>query len=73
MLETACIVAFFGFVRCGEFSVKQANTFDSSVHVCVFDVMLALLKLKNEKQTLSGKEYLYNYTRLTIIYGPFRL
>jgi hypothetical protein len=31
MLETASIVAFFGFVRCGEFSVKQANTFDSSI------------------------------------------
>jgi hypothetical protein len=28
---------------------------------------------QNQKQTLSGKEYLYNYTRLTIIYAPFRL
>ena len=77
MLETACIVAFFGFLRCGEFTVKQANTFDSSVNLCVFDVIFnenyALLKLKNEKQTLSGKEYLYNYTRLTIMYAPFRL
>ena len=77
MLETACIVAFFGFLRCGEFTLKQANTFDSSVHLCVFDLNFyenyALLKLKNQKQTLSGKEYLYNYTRLTIIYAPFRL
>ena len=77
MLETACIVAFFGFLRCGEFTVKQANFLDNSVHLCVFDVILyenyALLKHKNQKQTLSGKEYLYNYPRLTIIYAPFRL
>lgn len=53
MLETACIVAFFGFLRCGEFTVKQANTFDSSVHLCVSDVIFyenyALLKLKESK------------------------
>ena len=47
------IVAFFCFLRCGEFTVKQANTFDSSVHLCVSDVFFyencALLKLKESK------------------------
>ena len=46
-------VAFCGFLRCGEFTVKQVNTVDSSVHLCVSDVIFyenyALLKLKESK------------------------
>ena len=45
--------SIFCFLRCGEFTVKQANTFDSSVHLCVSDVFFyencALLKLKESK------------------------
>lgn len=51
LLETACVVAFFGFLRCGEFTIK--NTFDSSVHLCVNDLSIfqdyAVLTLKTSK------------------------
>ena len=36
MLETACTLAFCGFLRCGEFCTN--HTFDSSLHMCVNDV-----------------------------------
>jgi len=36
--------SIFCFLRCGEFTVKQANTFDSSVHLCV-SVVFFLRKL----------------------------
>ncbi|CAC5363321.1 unnamed protein product [Mytilus coruscus] len=37
MLETACIVAFHGFLRCGEFTVDNASNFDSESNLCVSD------------------------------------
>ena len=33
VLQTACVVAFFGFLRCGEFTCR-AN-FDSNIHLCI--------------------------------------
>lgn len=51
MLETACTIAFFGFLRCGEFTVK--SQFDPSIDLCVSDLILstecALLTLKQSK------------------------
>ncbi|XP_021348407.1 uncharacterized protein LOC110447193 [Mizuhopecten yessoensis] len=51
LLETVCIVAFFGFLRCGEFTVK--SKFDSSIHLCVKDLAIlqdcVILTLKCSK------------------------
>ncbi|CAC5425910.1 unnamed protein product [Mytilus coruscus] len=51
MLETACTVAFFGFLRCGEFTVSKH--FDSTVNLSVTDVEIldsyAIVHLKTSK------------------------
>lgn len=51
MLETACIVAFFGFLRCGEFTVNKP--FDCHANLCVKDLVVTeecvLLHLKRSK------------------------
>lgn len=50
-IETACIVAYFGFLRCGEFTCGA--TFNSSFNLCVGDVTFAgdhlILMLKTSK------------------------
>ena len=38
MLEAACTIAFFGFLRCGEFTVL--NQFDQECHLCVSDFQI---------------------------------
>ncbi|XP_033761538.1 uncharacterized protein LOC117343304 [Pecten maximus] len=51
MMQTACIVAFFGFLRCGEFTVK--TSFDHTVHLCVSDLIITddyvMVHLKRSK------------------------
>ncbi|XP_069130780.1 uncharacterized protein [Argopecten irradians] len=51
MMETVCVVAFFGFLRCGEFTVSGA--FDPSIHLCINDLVVMkdciLLTLKTSK------------------------
>lgn len=52
LMTTVCCVAFFGFLRCGEFTCQEK--FDTSVHLCIQDVVLcgescALLVLKSSK------------------------
>ncbi|CAC5405045.1 unnamed protein product [Mytilus coruscus] len=53
MLRTACIVAFYGFLRCGEFTVSKATQFDPDINLCIEDVVfhtdLVVLKLKQSK------------------------
>ncbi|XP_052098932.1 uncharacterized protein LOC127733656 [Mytilus californianus] len=53
MLRTACIVAFYGFLRCGEFTVSKASQFDPDINLCIEDVVfhtdLVVLKLKQSK------------------------
>ncbi|CAG2204561.1 unnamed protein product [Mytilus edulis] len=53
MLRTACIVAFYGFLRCGEFTVSKASQFDPHINLCIEDVVfhtdLVVLKLKQSK------------------------
>ena len=53
LIQCACIVAFFGFLRCGEFCVLNAKDFNSSTHLCMSDVTFhddyAVLKLKESK------------------------
>ncbi|CAC5398823.1 unnamed protein product [Mytilus coruscus] len=53
MLETVCTVGFYGFMRCGEFTVLKANQFDPSVNLCIGDIVfhkeMIVLKLKQSK------------------------
>ena len=46
-------VAFFGFLRCGEFTVRNASDFDVTVNLCISYVLFyddyAVLKLKESK------------------------
>ena len=50
-MDTACVIAFFGFLRCGEFIVLQS--FDPDSDVCNEDVTInddhATLHLKSSK------------------------
>ena len=50
LIETTCTVAFFGFLRCGKFTVRNASDFDVTVNLCISDVLFyddyAVLKLK---------------------------
>ena len=39
VLQTACMVAFFGFLRCREFTCK--TNFDSNIHLCIGDIDFA--------------------------------
>lgn len=39
MLETACTMAFFGFLRCGEFTVNKE--FDHNTNLCVKDLIIS--------------------------------
>lgn len=36
MFEAACLVAFYGFLRCGEFTVK--HSFDPAFNLCIGDI-----------------------------------
>lgn len=51
VMKTACIVAFFGFLRCGEITVR--STFDPAINLCIGDVSIsdscAVLTLKSSK------------------------
>ena len=51
LMEPACVIAFFGFFRCGEFTVLQS--FDPDINVCNEDVTVnddhATLHLKSSK------------------------
>lgn len=51
LMETACVIAFFGFLRCGEFTVLQS--FDPDSNVCNEDITInddhATLHLKSSK------------------------
>jgi len=53
MMETVCTVAFFGFLRCGEFTCFNCHSFDPDVNLCVGDVGFeqdhAVLTLKRSK------------------------
>ncbi|XP_021355083.1 uncharacterized protein LOC110451409 [Mizuhopecten yessoensis] len=52
MFETACTVAFFGCLRCGEFTVNNSY-FDHNINLCVSDMVISedcvLLHLKKSK------------------------
>ena len=37
-MRASCLLAFFGFLRCGEFTVSKERTFDPTCHLCYVDV-----------------------------------
>ena len=39
LMKTACSLAFFGFLRCGEFTCSNRN-FDASINLCMSDVSI---------------------------------
>lgn len=51
LIETACIIAYFGFLRCGEFTVNIE--FDTECNLCLEDIRFvddsAVLHLKSSK------------------------
>lgn len=53
LLETVCTIGFFGFLRCGEFTVDEGHEFDPFFNLCISDLVItsdyALLKLKVSK------------------------
>ncbi|XP_076109469.1 uncharacterized protein LOC143078493 [Mytilus galloprovincialis] len=53
LIETTCIVAFFAFLRCGEFTVMNVDKFDPLTSLCISDIILktdyAILRLKESK------------------------
>jgi len=53
LIETVCIIAFFAFLRCGEFTVVNSYKFDPSIHLCLSDVIFqsdyVILRLKESK------------------------
>lgn len=40
LLETMCTVAFFGFLRCGEFTIECADKFDPAFNLCLSDLKI---------------------------------
>ncbi|CAG2232382.1 unnamed protein product [Mytilus edulis] len=53
LIETTFIVAFFSFLRCGEFTVMNVDKFDPLTSLCISDIILktdyTILRLKNLK------------------------
>lgn len=41
LLETVCTVAFFGFLRCGEFTGENGQEFHPSFNLCVCDMTIS--------------------------------
>jgi hypothetical protein len=53
MLFTTFVVAFYGFLRCGEFTVHDATLFDKEFNLCLSDISVqsdyAVIHLKHSK------------------------
>ena len=53
LIETTCIVVFFAFFRCGEFTVMNVDKFDPLTSLCISNIILkidyAILRLKESK------------------------
>jgi len=75
MFETACVVAFFGFLRCGEFTVN--GVFDPTVHLCVNDMVIShdciLLTLKQSKTDPFREGITIRLFKLDTVICPYNL
>ncbi|XP_063404691.1 uncharacterized protein LOC134688145 [Mytilus trossulus] len=53
MLYTAFTVAFYGFLHCGEFTIRRSKSFDCNNNLCISDVLFysdyVILHLKQSK------------------------
>ena len=54
LMTAACMLAFFAFLRCGEFTVD--SELPEEVILCKEDLVISSNKLLNQKQILSEKE-----------------
>ncbi|CAG2196502.1 unnamed protein product [Mytilus edulis] len=53
MIETASVISFFGFLRCGEITVIKSEHFEPAINLCISDISftdnIANLHLKQSK------------------------
>lgn len=76
MLETACIIAFYGFLRCGEFTVTNVDNFDPECNLCISDIRilpdLAIIHLKQSKTDPFRKGIDIQLHKLNTLLCPYK-
>ena len=77
MLQCACIIAFYGFLRCGEFTVYNENFFDPDSNLCIADVSFtqdyAILHLKQSKTDPFRKGVDIQLHKLSYEFCPYKI
>ncbi|CAC5420917.1 unnamed protein product [Mytilus coruscus] len=63
MIETASVISFFGFLRCGDITVIKSEHFEPAINLCISDISftdnVANLHLKQSKTDPFRKGYKY--------------
>ena len=76
LLFTVFVVAFYGFLRCGEFTVNNAGDFDVECHLFIEDVSFEndydILKLKQSKTDPFRKGVKIQFHKLDHELCPFK-
>ena len=77
MFMAACTLAFFGFLRCGEFTTKNSHTFDPQTDLCLGDISMSKssfnLQLKDSKTDIFRKGITIPYYATGKLACPVRL